>query len=302
MFDPFLLLTPILVLAVLGLVRFIGCDAVFGLDEVRRPPDDVQNLALQYGDETLILTWTAVSDVTGYRIKHRDSPTGTYTVESTVTATTTTVMLPYGVTRYYVVYAVDGNTQSSNPSNEVMATGSRALIAFVQPYGTIRDFFSGQLGVRIRIGQIPIIVVALGRVRQAMKPAPDPPVPIGRSHAMKIVLPGPTFSDPVTDVPGAQVVIAPQSGVEAGDFVYETLPAPQVLNATATYYVVSHETARADDPQADEWHDFDTIVFTRPEATVTEAVYSPDTMPGTYSPSTGGTGRAYVPVNLLYHP
>ena len=40
MFDPFLLLTPILVLAVLALIRFVGCDQVLGLEPptLRRPP------------------------------------------------------------------------------------------------------------------------------------------------------------------------------------------------------------------------------------------------------------------------
>ena len=38
MFDPFLLLTPLLVLAVLALVRFIGCDKLFEIDELPSRP------------------------------------------------------------------------------------------------------------------------------------------------------------------------------------------------------------------------------------------------------------------------
>ena len=37
MIDPFVILTPILVLAVIGLLRFVGCDLVFPLN----PPDPV---------------------------------------------------------------------------------------------------------------------------------------------------------------------------------------------------------------------------------------------------------------------
>jgi hypothetical protein len=36
--DPYLLFTPILVLGVLGLVRFVGCDILFGLQHVPDPP------------------------------------------------------------------------------------------------------------------------------------------------------------------------------------------------------------------------------------------------------------------------
>jgi hypothetical protein len=36
MTDPYLLLTPVLALAVLALARFVGCDLVFDLEEV--PP------------------------------------------------------------------------------------------------------------------------------------------------------------------------------------------------------------------------------------------------------------------------
>ena len=37
MHDSYLILTPILVLGVLGLVRFVGCQLIFGLDEVAQP-------------------------------------------------------------------------------------------------------------------------------------------------------------------------------------------------------------------------------------------------------------------------
>jgi hypothetical protein len=37
MIDPFVLLAPVLLLGVIGLLRFVGCDKVFRIDEV--PPD-----------------------------------------------------------------------------------------------------------------------------------------------------------------------------------------------------------------------------------------------------------------------
>jgi hypothetical protein len=301
MFDPFLLLTPILVLLVFGLVRFIGCDVFFSLDHVDSPPPVVEDLTFVYGDETVTLSWAASEGATRYQIKFRDSATSSFTDGPSVTETSVSVMLAYGVTRHYVVHAVRGNA-SAQASNEVTAIGSRAFIAFVQPFGTVRNFFSGWLGIRVAVGAAPITLVAMGRVRHLINPPPAAPTPLAQGHGMKLVLPGPTLADPATDVAGANVVVAPQQGVEAGDFVYETLTTPQVLNANTTYYVVCHELARSADPTADEWHDFDTTVFTQPEAAVTEAVFAPDATSAIYSVSTGGPGHAYVPVNFLYHP
>ncbi len=41
MTDPYLLLTPLLALAVLALARFVGCDWFFGLERVPPEPEEV---------------------------------------------------------------------------------------------------------------------------------------------------------------------------------------------------------------------------------------------------------------------
>ena len=62
MFDSFLVLTPLLTLAVLALVRFTGCQVVFPVDEYEDPettettetpdaPLAPTDLSVQYGDE-----------------------------------------------------------------------------------------------------------------------------------------------------------------------------------------------------------------------------------------------------------
>jgi len=120
---------------------------------------------------------------------------------------------------------------------------------------------------------------------------------------VKIAGPGAMPGDPGVDVLNAMVVVDPESGVDADHFRYQTLGSSIVLSANTTYYVVSHETARTTDAGADEWHDFDTMVDTTlMDASVSEGVYQADAEPGIYRPSTGGPGRAYVPVNLLYRP
>ena len=55
MTDPYLLLTPVLALAVLALARFLACDFVFPLDAPAPAPEDVVAVP---GDRQVDLTWT----------------------------------------------------------------------------------------------------------------------------------------------------------------------------------------------------------------------------------------------------
>ena len=97
------------------------------------------------------------------------------------------------------------------------------------------------------------------------------------------------------DVPGAQVTVDP-SAIGASLFVYENLAVPIDLAANTTYFVVSHEVLNGD-----TWYEFDTVVFTHPEAAITNGVYQPDATPGVYT-AMGGTNHSYGPVDILYHP
>ena len=56
MTDPYLLLTPVLALAVLALARFVACDVVFGLDRPPAAPAGVAAVATS--DRRVDLTWT----------------------------------------------------------------------------------------------------------------------------------------------------------------------------------------------------------------------------------------------------
>jgi hypothetical protein len=59
-----------------------------------------------------------------------------------------------------------------------------------------------------------------------------------------------------------------------------------MLNANATYYIVSQETAGGD-----AWYDFDTTIQTDSAATITSAVYAS---------TTGSTGHSYIPVGFKF--
>jgi len=300
--DPFLLLTPLLALVVLALVRFIGCSDIVGIEEWRPgapadAPPAPTNLTVQYGDETVTLSWAESPGVTDYMIRFSNSPGGPLANGPTVSGTTTFVdVLAFNVTRRYDVVALQ-NGVTSSPSNEVTVTGARPLLPFIQTFGTAQSFFDGLLGMKVT-ATTRLKIVALGRVKH-LNVAPNP-VSILHSHEVMIWLPGVPAA---TFLTGAKVSIAPQSGVEAGDFLYETLTTDIFFEPGTTFYVVSQENAQSDTfPDADAWHDFDTTAFPHPEAILDEGVHQADVTPGMFTESTGGPNHLYVPVNVLYHP
>jgi hypothetical protein len=81
------------------------------------------NLTATAGDSQVTLSWTAVSDATGYNIKRSTTAGGPYTnVGSNVSGTSyVDSSVTNGTTYYYVVTALNGTAESAN-SNEASAT------------------------------------------------------------------------------------------------------------------------------------------------------------------------------------
>jgi len=132
-------------------------------------------------------------------------------------------------------------------------------------------------GTRIVVGASPLVVTDLGRwVRSGNTNA----------HTLKLVR-----SDGY-DVPGASVSLN-TSGATAGQFAYATLAAPVILEAGATYYLVSQETNGGD-----TWYDLDNTLVPTGAFTLTGQVwaYNSTTVYTVYS----ATNKGYIPVNLKY--
>lgn len=282
MFDPFLLLTPILVLAVLALVRFIGCDVILGLE--RDPPQPPGELKVLYGNERITLSWGKSPNAAKYQIKQRDIPSGPYTNGLLVDAPRTAsddIFLPYNVTRYYMVISVNGDLESG-PSNDVVVTGARPLVTQVT-YGTPGTSFDGWLGMVIDVKATALTVVALGRVANNSVP-----------HAVKIV------DASGVDVPNGQVSVEPTSPI-TGEFRHENLELSVDLEANTTYFVVTHEVQNTD-----QHYEYDTVVRTQLEALVKGGVYQDELAPGIYTrpgpPGEVQDDQSYGPVDILYHP
>ena len=143
--------------------------------------------------------------------------------------------------------------------------------------GTLRNGYSGFMGMQIQVGDAPIAVTSLGRMVAAGNTA---------THLLKLV----SGADG-TDVPGTSVTMDAAAGTE-GQFEFADLASPVVLSAGTTYYLVSQENAGGD-----YWSYDDAIVETTSAANELSAVWGFG--PGRWHLN-GATGQSFGPVNLQY--
>ena len=140
-----------------------------------------------------------------------------------------------------------------------VASSSSADYVTSKSLGTMRNNYTGYVGMNITVGAAPITVTALGRIVAGSN---------GGSHIVKIVQ-----ASTGADVPGASASVNVGSGTP-GTFAYATLSSPVTLSANTAYYVVTQETFGGD-----SWYDFDSSVQTTSAATATSAVYSISLLP-----------------------
>jgi hypothetical protein len=156
------------------------------------------------------------------------------------------------------------------------AGGETEYVTGVVP-GSLRNDWSGWVGMQIVVGANPVSVTQLGRM---MAPGNS------GTHTVKLV----KASDG-TDVPGGSASIA-MSGGTAGQFQYGGLGSPVTLAAGTAYFLLSQETAGGD-----SWYDWDTQVTTTEVAVDNGLAWSTD--PGAWSTYALGN-HAYVPVGFKY--
>jgi hypothetical protein len=276
--DTYLLLTPLLMLGVLALVRFVGCQLVFPLSNPRLPPPE--NVTATPGNQGVTIAWDPVEDADNYIVARGETSGGPYLNERTVSSAETSVTeepLTNGTTYFFVV-ATKRGAAIGEPSTEVSATPAQALVTFKTP-GTIRNDFTGPVGMVIQIAGTPVTAIGLGRI-----------VVSGNSgtHAL-------TIADSVTGftIPGASATVDLAATAAAPNaFAYAIFPGPIVLNANTEYYILTQETAGGD-----QWFDLDTTVLTSNVASVTSAVFGDGITPFVRG---GGAGHSYGPVDLLF--
>jgi hypothetical protein len=285
MSDAYLLLTPILMLGVLALMRFVGCDLVF-LAEPDPAVDAPQNVVARPGNQRVELSWDPVQDAEAYVVKRSDTSGGPYNTSFDVPVAGTTYTdspLPNGVTVFYIVAGKQFN-QEGTASDEVSATPALGLITF-KTLGTIRNNFTGQVGMVIQVGPSPLPIVGLGRIFVAGNAG---------THTLSV-------ADAATGVtiPGTAVTLdlAASPAAVPNEFAYALLPSAVVLNPNTEYYVLTEET-----DGGDQWFDQDTTVSTTSPtvptsvANVTNAVSAL----GASFVRSGGPGHTFGPVDILF--
>ena len=169
-------------------------------------------------------------------------------------------------------------TTSAVTLNVQSSSGGGTGTAFVtgKVLGTLRNDYTGWVGMSITVGGNPLTVAALGRIFASGNSG---------THALKIV-----NAATGADVAGGSATVTMTGS--AGQFVYANLPSPIVLNANTGYYVLSQETAGGD-----RWYDYNTTATAAPVASLNGAVWGGG---APYTLVAGSTGHMYIPVDFLY--
>jgi hypothetical protein len=141
--------------------------------------------------------------------------------------------------------------------------------------GTLRNNYSGWVGMRLQVGASPLTVQSLGRIFVNGNTA---------NHELRLVL-------ATTKATVASVVWTPSSGVH-NQIKYAPLTSAVTLTANTEYYLASQEVSGGD-----QWYSWDTTVTTTSAAAALSGIYSPNAT--TWTPN-GTAGHTYVPVSLQY--
>jgi hypothetical protein len=281
--DSYLLLTPLLTLLVVALVGFVGCDKLFGLERVPDAPDPVDpvtGLALTPRDQAVDVNWDDYTGATDYTIHWGDAP-GNRPNSRTVTPTdarpVAIMPLPNGAPQYFVVNATVSGMQT--PDSEEKSTvpgiyGVPTNLITGKTLGTPRNF-TALMGMGIVIGSKRIQATRLGRAVVAGN---------NGTHKVRIIDKASNMERGSADVSTA--------GTPAGSFAYADLNPAVLLEAGATYYILSEETMTGD-----QFFDANTTVMTTAAASREFAAYGGPGGPYMESPT---DGIAYGPVDVVY--
>ena len=293
MIDSFVLLTPILMLAVIALVRFVGCGQVWGLQHVDPwVPDPPINVQPTPRDQSVELRWEYAKNAERFEIWfHADTPTDfvvvpNLTIDVTVDAqgvqhgSATVPNLTNGTLYFFTVRAYI--TDVFGESEPVSAAPGVTSFVTVMTLGADRSDFTGRCGMAVRMN-VDTRVTQLGRVMFA-----NPVFGNTQPHELSIV----DASQPTVVL--GMVTWTPEIGKE-GMFIYRPLPQPVPLQALHTYYVLTHEQS------GEHFHNILGMVvsMTSGVGTIVSGVYDDETTMSGLVPY-GTTNQLYGPVDFLY--
>lgn len=246
------------------------------------PPVITQNPlpATALTGQTATFSVTASGVGLSYQWQSMAPGAGTFSDISGATATSYTTPLlalaDNGTQFRAKVTNAQGSVFSNAATLTVIAQGTPFITS--KTLGTLRNNFTGWVGMNLTVGSSGLVVTSLGRIVAPGNTA---------AHTVKIV-------DATTniDVPGGSVSINTAGGT-SGSFTYANLPTPITLNANTTYFILSQEVSNAD-----QWYDNNSIIQTTSDAVLTASAF------GTSSPFStvaGSAGKMYVPVDFKYN-
>jgi len=170
------------------------------------------------------------------------------------------------------------NGQGSSTSAVVTLTVVPSGTSLVTPttLGTVRNNFTGWVGLELTVGSSALEVTSVGRIFISGNTG---------SHLVKLV-----NAATGVDIPGGSAVV---SGGTAGTFTYTPLASPVTLDANGIYYLLSEETEGGD-----QWYGNNTTVQSSAGAVVSGAAYFGGPYPYTVSPNSAN--HSFGPVDLKY--
>jgi hypothetical protein len=213
------------------------------------------------GAAPLTLRWdpNPEIDIAGYYLYY-GPVSGQYTHTNNVGPLNATTIsdLTDGIRYYFAVSAYNILGLEGALSDEAIfdplnpSSAQEQSFVQVQQLASPRSNFSGWVGMRLTVGDRPLLVTALGRWCVAGNT---------RAHRMKVVAaPG------GEELPGGAITIA--AGGTPEQFTYARLNGPLLLRAHASYYLVSEETLNGD-----SWLDLNTRVQPAAAGLVNGPVY-----------------------------
>jgi hypothetical protein len=289
MIDPFVLLTPILMLGVLALVRFVGCNQIFGLDDTTLRADPPTNLVAVPGDARVDLRWDyEKGDATAFEIwYHEDGasyevypnpPIVIVSAQGVQHGSASLTNLLNGTKYFFNVTAKTASSHSSlTDSHEVSATPGVTTFLTVNVPGVLRNDFTGWVGMTIQVRSSAVTVTQLGRIVATANAQP---------HVVKIL----DLTQNNLEIASAIVSLP---GGPVGTFTYQPLAQPVTLEPFKLYYILTHEVAGGD-----VFHDVSVVTPTG-VAAILAAVYNDDATPTVFT-TLSSANQCYGVVNFLY--
>jgi hypothetical protein len=290
--DAYLALTPLLVLGIIGLVRFIGCNWFWGLEPTVAEVKPVDALQAVAADRRVTLSWTYLSteNITGFRVDvaggDADPVAPLIATDRTaiVTGLTNGTLYTFSVIAERAPYASVPVSKTATPGVTSFVTDEPAIT------GSARNDYTGFSGMEIMVGPAPIIVTQLGRIVATTNSG---------VHEVKIVRPvtTPLPGVPVTGVDEVSVsvtTVAEVSQANVGRFAWTPLPQPFMMQPNTIYFIVSSEIDGGDLFYQEQF------VPTTAVAALLSSIFTFATGPDVGKYGRNSPGLVYGPVSFRY--